>query len=297
MDINLELYKAFYYVAKNLSFSEASNDLYISQSAVSQAIRTLEEKIECKLFIRNTKQVKLTQEGEILYKHLEQAFNFIKAGERSVAEIRSLEQGELRIGASDTICKYHLLPYLKKFNALYPNIKIHVTNRPSPRCIELLTKGSVDVSVVNLLGDLNKGKNLEVIRIAEIEDNFIAGNNFKHLSSKKLTLKDLENYPILMLEKNSTTRKFIDAFLTKKGVNLTPEIELGSMDLLIDLAKIGLGISFVVGNYIDQRDIDNGEIFVLKLEEKLPTRSIGIMTNKNIPTAIAAKKFIELITG
>jgi DNA-binding transcriptional LysR family regulator len=140
MDISFELYKVFYYVAKTLSFSEASGKLFISQSAVSQSIRLLEEKLSCSLFNRSTKQVKLTQEGEILFKHIEQAFHFIKSGERSVQEIHGLLHGEIRIGASDTICKYYLLPYFKKFNQLYPQIKISITNRTSPICIDLLKK-------------------------------------------------------------------------------------------------------------------------------------------------------------
>ncbi len=113
MDINFELYKVFYFVSKTLSFSEASSKLFISQSAVSQSIKTLEEKIGCQLFFRNTKRVRLTREGDILFKHVEQAYNFIKAGERTLEEMHSLEQGDIRIGASDTICKYYLMPYLK----------------------------------------------------------------------------------------------------------------------------------------------------------------------------------------
>jgi DNA-binding transcriptional LysR family regulator len=293
LDISLELYKVFYYVAKTLSFSEASGLLYISQSAVSQSVRLLEEKMNCRLFIRNTKQVKLTQEGEILYKHVEQAFNFIRAGERGISEVHSLKQGEVRIGASDTICKYYLLPYFQKFSRLYPRIKIRVTNRTSPVCMELLRNGSVDVGVVNI-PEKGVDKNMSVKKVRMVQDVFIAGKSFAHLKDRIISLKELAQYPLLMLEKNTTTRNFIDAFLEKKGVRITPEIELGSVDLLVELAKIGLGISFVVRDYIE-KELSKGEVFVLNVKEKIPARGLGIVTNTSIPAPAAARKFVELL--
>ncbi|MHB8170177.1 MAG: LysR family transcriptional regulator [Thermincolia bacterium] len=292
MDINFELYKVFYFVANTLSFSEAADRLFISQSAVSQSIRTLEKKMNCQLFIRNTKQVKLTPEGEILFKHAEQAFNFLKAGERSISEIHSLKQGEVRIGASDTICKYYLLPCFREFNRLYPNIKIHVTNRTSPSCIQLLKNGSVHMGVVNI-PDYELDKNIQTKKIKDLQDVFIAGQSFAFLKDKAISLKDLEQFPLLLLEKNTTTRSFFEDFIKKKGININPEIELGSVDLLIELAKIGLGISFVIKDYI-QKELANHEVFILNLKEKIPKRSLGIITNNNIPLPVAAQKFIEL---
>ncbi|MHB1128179.1 MAG: LysR family transcriptional regulator [Bacillota bacterium] len=295
MDVNLELYKVFYHVARNLSFSEASGALFISQPAVSQAIKHLEQKMNCLLFIRNTKQVKLTREGEILFRHVEQAINFIEAGKRGVEEVQSLQAGEMRLGASDTICKYYLLPYLKEFNRLYPEIKIQITNRTSPTCLDLLRQGSVDVAIVNLPDEKNHG-DLRVQVIRKIQDVFIAGKNFDHLREKVVELKELELYPLLMLEKNSTTRSFIDAFLEKAGVRATPEIELGSMDLLVEMAKIGLGISLVVRDYIG-KELDQGEIFVLRTRQQIPGRTLGVVTYNSIPTPLAAQKFIELLVG
>lgn len=293
MDISFELYKVFYFVARSLSFSAASAGLFISQSAVSQSIRLLEEKMQCRLFSRNTKQVKLTPEGEILFKHVEQAFNFIKSAERSINELHSLKQGEVRIGASDTICKHYLLPHIKNFNLLYPRINIRVTNRTSPVCLELLRSGSVDVSVVNI-PEKGLDKNLQVKKIKTIQDVFIAGKSFAKLRDNKISLKELEQYPLLMLEKNTTSRNFIDTFLEKKGVHITPEIELGSVDLLVELAKIGLGISFVVRDYVEN-ELAGQELFVLNIKEKIPPRDLGIVTNNSVPIPAAAQKFIELL--
>ncbi|MCT4621775.1 MAG: LysR family transcriptional regulator [Marinisporobacter sp.] len=293
MNINFELYKVFYYVAKYLSFSRAAHELYISQSAVSQSIKLLEEKLNSKLFLRHTKRVNLTSEGDLLFKHIEQAFNFIKSGERSLEETHSLEKGTVKIGASDTICKYYLLPYFKKFHEMYPQIKIHVTNRPSPICAELLKKGNVDISIINLPFQKTY-TDLSYKEIKEVQDVFIGGENFKSLQGKILSLKDLENYPFLSLQKNSTTRSFFEDFIKKHEVNITPEFELGSIDLLIELTKIGLGISFVMLDSIKEA-LNKEEIFILNIKEKPPKRSIGVLTHKKIPMPIAAQKFINLL--
>lgn len=138
MEINFELYKIFYQAATAKSFSEAGRKLFISQSAVSQAIKNLEIKIGAQLFLRQNRNLRLTREGELLLTHIEQAYNFIKAAENKLEELRSLETGEIRIGASDTVCKYYLLPYLEEFSRNYPKVKIQFLNRTSPQIIEIL---------------------------------------------------------------------------------------------------------------------------------------------------------------
>lgn len=293
MDINFELYKVFYYVAKHLSFSAAASELYISQSAVSQGIKLLEEKLNTKLFIRSTKQVNLSPAGLLLFTHVEQAFQFLKLGERNISELHSLEQGELRIGASDTICKYYLLPYFKQFNQLYPKIKLNVTNRPSPVCTDLLTKGLVDISVINLEPE-KAYHNMTVSKRKILHDVFIASSAFAHLQNQNLTLEDIAALPLLTLEKNTTTRCFLDAIFAEENILYQPEIQLGSVDLLIELTKIGLGVAFVSREYIQQELADN-HLFTLTLTTKIPPRELGIITHDCLPVPVAAQKFIELL--
>ena len=143
MDINYELYKVFYYVATTLSFSEASRQLYISQSAVSQSVKVLEKKLGKQLFLRSTKKVQLTPEGEILLRHVEPAMNLIMRGESQLLDANPLSGGQLRIGASDTICRHFLIPYLSRFHREHPNIHIKVTNSTSIGCVDLLENGQV----------------------------------------------------------------------------------------------------------------------------------------------------------
>lgn len=293
MDINYELYKVFYHVASTLSFSEASKQLFISQSAVSQSIKVLEKKLNQTLFIRSTKRVQLTPEGEILLKHVEPAMNLIKKGENQLLEANSLNGGQLRIGASDTICRYYLVPFLSKFHSMYPNIHIKVTNRTSIECARLLENGQVDFIITNFPNSgISNTQNIQPIK--EFTDVFAANEHFFPLKGRKLGLKELQTYPILMLDRKSTTSEFLHSMFQKHQLDLVPEIELSSNDLLIDLAKIGLGIAFVPDFCIPAEDTS---LFSLELEEALPARQLVVVHNETLPVSHAARQFMALLGG
>ena len=288
MDINYELYKVFYHVASTLSFSEASKQLYISQSAVSQSIKALEKKLDQTLFIRSTKRVQLTPEGEILLRHVEPAMNLIKRGETQLVDATSTG-GQIRIGASDTICRYFLVPYLERFHKEFPNAHIKVTNQTSVKCVELLESGQVDFIVINYpnshLSNLYSLK-----KIAKFKDVFVANDSFSELRDRKISFKEMLNYPILMLEKHTTTSEFLHSLFQQHELDLVPEIELTSNDLLLDLAKIGLGIAFVPDYCIPKY---SDELFRVEMEEELPTRELAIVYNNRVPVSKATMEFLN----
>ena len=244
MDINYELYKVFYYVATSLSFSEASKQLFISQSAVSQSIKTLEKKLDQPLFIRSTKKVQLTPAGKVLLKHIEPAMNLIQRGESQLLDSGSLGLGQLHIGASDTICRYFLVPYLKQFHKKFPNVPIKVTNATSLSCVDLLDQGKVDLIVTNFP---NSNLNHSYIQktVCNFTDVFIANPAYFNLKQQEIPFEELKQYPILMLDRKSTTSQFLHNLFLQHQLELIPQIELSSNDLLIDLARIGLGIAFI----------------------------------------------------
>ena len=291
MDVNYELYKVFYYVARTLSFSEASKQLYISQSAVSQSIKVLEKKLGQTLFIRSTKRVQLTPEGEILFKHIEPAMNLIRQGENQLLEANTLNGGQLRIAASDTICRYFLVPYLNKFHRDHPNVHIKVTNSTSIDCAHILETGQVDFVISNFPNSgLSNVNNIRTIK--EFHDIFVANSKYFPLRSKTLSLHDLLSYPIMMLDRKSTTSEFLHSIFQKSHLDLVPEIELSSNDLLIDLARIGLGIAFVPDFCIPEGE---RELFALKLNEELPTRKLVVAYNEALPISQAAKHFMDIL--
>ncbi len=291
MDINYELYKVFYHVAVTLSFSEASKQLFISQSAVSQSIKVLERKLNQPLFIRSTKRVQLTPEGEILLKHVEPAMNLIRKGENQLLEANTLNGGQLRIGASDTICRYYLVDYLKQFHIRYPNVHIKVTNQTSIECAHLLENGQVDFIVTNYPNSgLSNTQNVRMIY--EFHDVFVADHSHFPLEGRTVTLRELQGYPILMLDRKSTTSEILHRMFQQSQLDLVPEIELSSNDLLIDLARIGLGIAFVPDFCIPKEDSQH---YVLNLEESLPVRQMVVAYNENLPISQAAKQFMDML--
>ena len=291
MDINYELYKVFYHVAATLSFSEASKQLFISQSAVSQSIKVLEKKLNQTLFIRSTKKVQLTPEGEILLKHVEPAINLIQKGENQLLEANTLNGGQLRIGASDTICRYYLIPYLNRFHKAYPNVHIKVTNQTSIECAHLLENGQVDFIITNYPNSgLSNSQNVRVIN--EFHDVFVANQEYFPLKGETVSLQKLQTYPILMLDRKSTTSEFLHHMFQREQLDLVPEIELSSNDLLIDLARIGLGIAFVPDFCIPENDKD---LFIVMLTEKMPARLMIVAYNESLPVSQASKQFMDMM--
>ena len=258
---------------------------------MSQSIKALEKKLDQTLFIRSTKRVQLTPEGEILLRHVEPAMNLIKRGESQLMD-SATTGGQIRIGASDTICRYFLVPYLKRFHKEFPNAHIKVTNQTSIKCVELLETGQVDLIVTNYpnsyLSSLTTVK-----KIKNFKDVFIANESFSELKGRKLSLKELLQYPILMLDRKSTTSEFLHSLFQQHQLDLVPEIELSSNDLLIDLASIGLGIAFIPDYCIPHKS-DN--LFIVETDEELQTRQLVIAHNHHVPSSKAALEFLNYFT-
>ena len=265
MDINLELYKVFYYVATTLSFSEASRELFISQSAVSQSIKTLEKKLNHTLFIRSTKKVLLSGD------------NMLK--------------GQLRIGASDTICRYYLIHYLQKFHQEFPDVRIKVTNSTSIGCAELLEKGQVDLIVCNSPNSrLGNHMNVKVLR--DFRDIFVGNPDCFSPEEIPCELKTLLKQPILMLSSKSTTSEYLHQMFATHGLNLLPEVELNSNDLLMALARIGLGIACIPDYMLNPDD----SLKPIPLADPLPPRQLVLVQHDSLPLSQAAERFLDMFS-
>ncbi|NMA35189.1 MAG: LysR family transcriptional regulator [Clostridiaceae bacterium] len=289
MDVNFELYKVFHTVAKTGSFSAAARELFISQSAVSQSIKNLEECTGSLLFARGPRRVKLTAVGEMLYSHVEQACNLLNKAEAKIREMQSLDLGEVKIGVGDTILRYLLIPFLQKFIRDYPNIKLKIINRTSLGIINSIRTGAVDLGIVTMpISD----SDIDAAVLCEVEDVFIASSRFSSLENRPVSLEELAAYPLMLLQKESSTRKNLDSFFISKGIEITPEIELESMDLLVELARIGLGIAYVLKECAIQF-VEKKELFMLQLKEPSPKRQLAIASLKNVPLSPAAQAFRE----
>ncbi len=289
---NLEYYKIFYYVAKEGSISLAAKRICISQPAVSQAIKQLENVLNCQLFIRIAKGMRLTKEGEILYQCVKQGYEFIIKGEERLERMLNLESGEIRIGASDMTLQYYLLPYLEEFHIQYPKIKVVVTNGPTPETLAFLQDGQIDFGVVSEPFSLPDDYN--VTKVREIKDIFIAGKRFETLRNQTIRCEELANLPVICLERDTSTRRYVDEYLSFHGVVLSPEFELATSDMIVQFAKRSLGIGVVVEDFAGEL-IKHGELFKLKLETDIPSRHFCVVENQRFTNSTAARKLLALL--
>ncbi|ARC84234.1 bacterial regulatory helix-turn-helix, lysR family protein [Clostridium argentinense CDC 2741] len=287
----LDLYKIFCQVAECESFSKASKILYMTQPAVSQAIMQLEKELDIRLFTRTPKGVNLTKEGQLLYEYTSSAINLISVGEKKLEEVKNLMVGDLQIGVGDTISRYFLLPFLEKFHSKYPNIKLKIINRTTLELCEMLKSGEIDIALGNLP---IKDSSLEIRKCIDIRDVFVCGEKYKEKLSEPISLEELAELPLILLETNSNSRLYVEKYMLSKGIEMKPEIELGSHELLLEFAKINLGISCVIKEF-SQEYLKNGLLYEVKLTEEIPKRSIGICFLKNISLSPSSTKFVEIL--
>ena len=291
MNTKLEAYRVFCEVAENKSISKASEKLFISQSAVSQTIKQLEKELDMQLFIRNSKGVELTGSGEVLYQYSKSAVDLLNEGISRLQRIKELKEGELRIGAGDTVSRYLLSEKLETFHKKYPSVNLSIVNRTSYEAVELLKSGKIDVAFVNL--PIETDESIKITEYIDIHDIFVGSSNNKLYKTKTYSLSELSKLPLVLLEKKSNSRMYIDKFFLKNGFVLTPEIELGSHDLLLEFAKINLGAACVVKEF-SKEYLDDKSLVEIKTEIPIPKRSIGIATLKSVDLSEAAKLFLNI---
>lgn len=291
MIAKLDLYKVFCQVAKSKSFSKASKELYMTQPAVSQAVMQLERELDIRLFNRTPKGVTLTNEGKLLFEYVNSAINLINSGEEKILESKDLTVGELKIGVGDTISKYFLLSYLEVFHNKYPNLKFKIINGTTSELCDLIKSGEIDIAICNL--PINDSS-LEVKPCGKVKDIFVCGEKYKDLTNKKIPLEEMVKYPLIFLEPSSNSRKYVEKFMLSKGVKISPEFELGSFDLLLEFAKINLGIACVVKEF-SKEYLEKGLLYEVKILEEIPSRSIGVCYLKKVPLSLASTKFVEIL--
>lgn len=292
MEVNLEWYRVFYWIAKTGSLSKAAEQLHITQPAVSHTVKQLESTLGGQLFFRTPKGVTLTTEGAVLLQHIEQAFHAVRIGEKAIAEMNSVNTGEIAIGASDTLCKHFLLPYLEQFHEQHPGVRVRVTNRTTPETLQLLKAGKIDFGIVSLpVTD----KQVDIRESTPLQDCFVGGRGYQALADgPPLSLEQLNQYPLLLLEQGSSTRRYLDDYTASRGITFNPEFELGSVDLLIQFARSGFGLAFVIRDYALE-DLERGDLCEIPLAQSFPARHIGIATLRGIPLSAATRSFLALL--
>ncbi|MCI9188316.1 MAG: LysR family transcriptional regulator [Lachnospiraceae bacterium] len=289
---NLEYFKVFYYTAKLGSVTGAANELSISQPAVSQSLKALERSLGVSLFQRASKGVRLTREGQLLYSYVEKGYEEIAQGVEKVRQMLNLELGEVHIGASDMTLRFYLLPFLEKFHEQHPGIKVSVANAPTPETLRLLRGGKIDFGVVST--PFEQGEEFSVEPVREIEDVFVAGRRFISYKNRMMDLQELEGLPMIFLEGNTSTRTYMDTCLSANGVELQPEFELSTSDMIVQFALRNLGIGCVVRDFAAEA-LETGLLFELRFNKMIPKRQICVVTGRKMSVPVAAGRLLEIM--
>jgi len=289
MKTKLDYYRVFYETARYGSFSMAAQQLYISQSAISQCIHQLEVDLNTQLFVRSRRGVTLTQEGQMLFPKVESALQAIDQGETLLAQLQYLHSGSLVIAAGDTITAHYLLPYLEKFHIDFPKIRIEMANSYSSNLLQYVKEGKAELAFVNLPVDDDE---LTIEPCMKIHDIFVCGSQYT--KNKVYTWQEMAEQPLILLEQHSNSRRYVEEQFRKKGIALSPKIEIAVHDLLIRFASIHLGVSCVVKEF-SAESLEQGIIQPMKLSPPLPPRAIGCAYLKHNPLSIAAQAFLEMI--
>lgn len=289
--MNLDFYYVFYIAALENNFSKAAERLYITQPSVSHAIKQLEADLGVTLFVRTSRGVHLTREGEILFASVRPAVEIINNAQRKMSELKNLTSGHITIGGSDSTCKHFLLPHIQTFQGRFPDIQIKLQHGSTPQIVDKLLNGVIDLGVIHL--PISQSQ-IQITEFLSIHSTFIVGEKYKHLTEKTLTLNELINYPLISFSETSSSRRSLNQLFQKRGLTVNPDIEVGSVELMIECAKIGMGIAFITKELVLQ-ELSDEKLYEVRITEKVEDRKIGLIINKEIPLSIAADNFFNHI--
>ncbi len=295
MNQNLSAYRIFYTVANAGNISKAAKELYISQPAISKSIQKLEDGIGCKLFLRSSRGVTLTEEGELLYSYVKNAFETLTLGEEKLHRSIELGVGHLKIGVSSTLCKYLLLPYLKEFIKRHPHISISITCQSTNDTLKLLEENKIDIG---LIGKPDNTKNIQFDYLEEIEDIFVATKDYlRNLKTRGVTKSHiLQNSTLMLLDKHNMTRQYIDDYLQINHIHVQDSIDISDMDLLIEFAKIGVGVACVIKSFVTS-ELADGTLIEIPLGIPIHKREVGFAYKTQLKPSKSLRAFIEFYRG
>lgn len=293
MIMNTEWYRIFLYTAKYGNLTRAAQELHLTQPSVSYAVKQLEQGLGVKLFDRLSKGVQLTQEGTALFEYVEKSFQLLQAGELQLAALKELTAGELRIGGSGPIIKHLLLEPLDLFHADNPGVAIKLSQGKTSEIRERLLKGEIDLGLVHLP---YSDPELEIEPLAAIQDGFVVGPAYRELAGRPLTAEALTQIPLLLLSKESSTRRFVEQWLASQGITAEADMELSSMDMLVELAKRGYGAAFVTYSFV-RDELREEKLFKLDTAVPVPARSVGMAVRRGASLPLIAARFKQLLSG
>lgn len=294
MNSNFEYYKIFYYVAKYENLTKAATVLKTNQPAVTRTIHKLENELGCRLFTRSKTGMQLTPEGRTFYGYVAAGCAQFFKGENDLSNLISLENGTIYISATETALHCYLFQAMEEFNSLYPNVRFKILNNSTTESVNAVKEGKVDLAFVS--ANLQVAKPLRMKILRKYHDILISGNRFGELKDdgKEVSLKELVSYPWISLTAETITRRFLNEYFEKNSLTFTPDMELATTDMILPAVRHNLGLGFIPAEFADS-ELKSGQVFEIKVKEKLPERNIILIYDMEYPQSIAAKEFQKFL--
>ena len=296
MNISYEHYRAFYYVAKYRSFTRAAEILLANQPNLTRTIKTLEGELDCVLFTRSNKGVRLTEDGEKLYSHISIAFEHIQAAEQEISLKKSLTSGIISIGASEIALRCFLLPILNQYHQKYSGVRIKISNISTPQALTMLKNGLIDLAIITTPMQIDAS--LKSTKIKDFQEIAICGSSFRDLaeSEESISLAKISQNPIISLGPKTSTIDFYFNLFLKHGANLSSDIEAATADQILPLVQHNLGIGFVPEDFVDETAKANG-IYKINITESIEPRAICLVKKRSTSLTLPAKELEKMITA
>lgn len=294
MNVNFEYYKIFYYVARYQNFTKAAQALGSSQPNVTRAMNCLEQQVNTALLLRNNRGIQLTPEGEKLYIRVAAAMTQLLAAEEELEDSTSLSNGSVYIGASETALNIFLLDKLKEFHMVNPGIRLKIYNHSTPEAVEAVKNGLIDFAVVS--SPVYADTSLKMVPLHSFQEILVGGTTFTALGSQELSIKELRDYPMICLGKETMTYRFYKDLFRSHGIELEPDTEVATTDQILPLVKCELGLAFLPES-MAQESIDKKEIVRIPLKDNIPKRNICLVYDSRHPVSLAARELRKKLTG
>ncbi|MBO5121267.1 MAG: LysR family transcriptional regulator [Bacilli bacterium] len=284
-DINLNLYKTFYELAKYKSFSETAKQTYMSQSAISKAIKKLEEELGTPLFIRKKNGVDLTEKGEELLFFVEQSFNSLVTAERRMLETNNLDRGKLSIGMPSNIGSFYLFDHIIKFHNDYPNIEVTIITGSTTKLLSLLESHEVDF-IIDTPPFKNLDKNKTTVKLDSVKYCFISKEK-RNITS----VKDLKDEQLILPIPKTENRNKLDLVFKETETEVKNVLNIHTTEMIIAAVKRNLGIGYVIEDLV-KYELENKELYKVPVKETLQKTDIDLIYDINYLTS-ASIKFIK----
>ena len=277
--MNYTYLNVFYTVAKLQNISKAAEELGVTQPAVSRIISNIEKEYHTKLFFRSKTGVSLTRDGQNLFEMIKAPLIELEKVSNNLSSNKTLDKVTIHIGATSTALYCYLFKHLEDdIKKIFPNVNFKIYSDSSTKLLNMVSNGSIDFAFITT--PYQGREDLETHNVVKLNDILIAPISYKDQIKDKVSIKDLENYPFILLSKEMQFREYIDNFLNKYKVHVTPVYETDSSAILTPFVELGYGLTFIPDE-MAIKSINEGKCYQVNIREKLPDRYIAFAIKKD----------------